>query len=109
MASSNVVRESNVNEWRWPLIRSSTDVAGGSVASSSTGPAAKAARGSAVNSSAVGPGLITVRRVTSNTGCFFGAALESCSSITAPCLLGQQETQAYGLQLSCSLGRHRGL
>src|SRR5882724_12159130 len=84
-----------------------TDGGGGSLLS--TDPAAKAARGSAVNSSAVVPVSTTVRRVTSNVSCSSGAVLGSCSSMMAPCLHSQQETQAYGLLLFRCLGRHRGL
>src|SRR3984957_782544 len=55
---------------------------GGGGSLSSTGPAARAARGSVVKSSAVEPVSITVRRVASTVPGVFGSALHSCSSIT---------------------------
>src|SRR5258708_32673158 len=98
-----------ISEWRWPLIRSWTFTAGRDGSSPSSGPAAKAARGSVLKNSAVVPVSIVVRRVTSNVGCSSGAMWGSCSSMMAPCLHNRPETQAYGLPSSCRRGRHRGL
>src|SRR6266404_6900442 len=72
----------------------------------STDPAATAARGSAVNSSAVVPVSTTVRRVTSNRIGASGALLDSWSSMIAPCSRGSVRLvagrhRAYGLVPAC--------
>src|SRR6266576_5607355 len=81
-----------------------TDGGGGSLLS--TAPAATAARGSAVNSSAVVPVSTTVRRVTSNRIGASGSLLDSWSSIIAPCSQGSGRLitgrhRAYGLVPAC--------
>src|SRR5438445_13863059 len=77
------------------------DGGGGSLLS--TDPAATAARGSAVNSSAVVPVSKTVRRVTSNRIGASGSLLDSLSSMIAPCSQGSVRLvigrhRAYGLR-----------
>src|ERR1700733_14789357 len=49
---------------------------------SSTGPAARAVRGSVVNGSGIVPISVTVRRVISTLPGVFGPPLDSCSSMT---------------------------
>src|SRR5438445_8636290 len=82
------------------------DGGGGSLLS--TDPAATAARGSAVNSSAVAPVSTTVRRVTSNRIGASGSLLDSWSSMIAPCSQGSVRLvtgrhRAYGLVPPCRL------